>query len=163
MKLLPRSGNFVFVCIAVLAIAVPVFLMDGGLNWLDKKVFPPRRPKFMPVNSVWIEGLSLPVSWHNGWWFGCGLSASGTANYCRLVGADGKQVYGGEYLPCNGRSPIDEGSIRLVTPRDSIDMWLPVGQKLGVIGFLSNGDLLLPLSVREKCSQVKTRLQRVRP
>ena len=124
MKFLNRSGKIILGCIAVIVVAGPLFWIAGGVQWLDAKVFPPTRPGFMPVNSVWIEAPHLPISWHHGWWFGCGLSFSGAANYCRLVEADGQQVYGGEYLPCSGSSPIGEASVRLVTPPDSADMWL---------------------------------------
>jgi hypothetical protein len=58
----------------------------GGIRWLDTKVFPPRRPKDMPRNDVWIDAPALPISWHHGWWFGYDTPSSGTAGYCRLVG-----------------------------------------------------------------------------
>jgi hypothetical protein len=78
------------------------------------------------------------------------------------VGADGQQVYGGEYLPCNSNSPISEESVRLVAPTDSFEMWLSGEGNDGVIGFLADGGVLLPLSVRGKCSQVKARLHAAR-
>lgn len=162
MKYLKRYGKIVFGGIVVLTVLAPFFWMAGGVYWLDKKVFPPTRPRFMPVNSVWIDAPALPISWHHGWWFGCGLSSSGAANYCRLVGADRQQVYGGEYLPCNSNSPIGEASVRLVAPPDSADMWLFVEENDGVIGFLADGDVLLPLSVRGKCNEVKARLRAAR-
>jgi hypothetical protein len=74
------------------------------------------------------------------------------------VEANGQQVYGGEYLPCNSNSPSSEANIRLATPPDSADMWLFGEENDGVIGFLADGDVLLPLSVRGKCNQVKARL-----
>src|SRR5437870_6868742 len=51
----------------------------------------------MPQNAVWIDAPALPMSWNRGWWFGCDLSPSGTTNYCRLVTANGEEVYAGEY------------------------------------------------------------------
>lgn len=162
VKLLRRYRKIIFGCIAVLIVVAPFFWMAGGVYWLDTKVFPPTRPIFMPANSVWIDAPALPISWHHGWWFGCGLSSSGAANYCRLVGADGQQVYGGEYLPCNSTSPISEESIRLVAPTDSSEMWLFGEGNDGVIGFLADGDVLLPLSVRGKCNQVKAGLHPAR-
>jgi hypothetical protein len=113
----------------------------------------------MPVNSVWIDAPSLPISWHRGWWFGCGLSPSATANYCRLIRGDGGQVYAGEYLPCSTHVAIAEGDIRLVPPADSGEMWLFRWQNNGAIGFLSDGDLLLPVPLKDKCSEVKARLR----
>jgi hypothetical protein len=134
-----------------------LFWISGGINWLDTKVFPPRRPAFMPVNSVWIDAPSLPISWHHGWWFGCGLSPSGTANYCRLILANGELVYGGEYLLCTNHSPMDEASIRLVPPPHGEDMWLFREGIMGPIGFLESGDLLVPVSVQDKCERIKAR------
>ncbi len=159
MKSSFRPAKFLFGIIAVLVIAAPFLWMLGGLQWLDKKVFPAKRPKFMPVNSVWIDAPPLPISWHHGWWFGCGMSAARTANYCRLEMADGQQVYAGEYLPCSGASPLEEADLRLKPPPYSVDMWLFKENNDGVIGFLKNGDLLLPVQVREKCGEVKARLQ----
>ena len=138
-------------------IAVFTFWMVGGLHWMEK-AFPPKRPKFMPIGSVWIEGLPLPISWHHGWWFGCDLSSSGLANYCRLVLADGSPVYADEYLPCSSQTPIPEVNIHLVPPVDPAGMWLFRWKNDGVIGFLSDGDLLLPASMRENCGQVKARV-----
>ena len=86
--------------VAALVVAVLLFWLAGGVRWLDTKAFPPRRPQDMPQNAVWIDAPPLPISWHHGWWFGCDLAPSGTANYCRLVMANGKEVYAGEYLPC---------------------------------------------------------------
>ena len=150
--------SFLFVSIAVLVVGAPLFWMEDGLAWLQKAVFPPRRPRFMPVNSIWIDAPSLPISWHHGWWFGCGLSSSGATNYCRLVGADGQEIYAAEYLPCAGDSPIDETSVRLVAPPHSTDMWLFSEGHDDVVGFLADGDLLLPVAVRNKCGSVKSRL-----
>src|SRR5882762_2906227 len=124
VKFSHRSTNLILLSIAALAVGLPIFWVEGGCTWLQTRVFPPRRPRIMPLNSVWIEAPSLPVSWHRGGWFGCGLSHSGTANYCRLVGADGKVVYGGEYLSCATHSPIAEEDIHLVPPRSSGEAWL---------------------------------------
>lgn len=145
--------NFALVSIAVIIIALRLFWIGGGLHWLETRVFPPKRPRFMPLNSVWIDAPALPISWHRGWWFGCALSSSGTADYCRLVGADGELVY--EYLPCSNHLPIDEAAIRLMRPPYDASMWLFGEKNDGVIGFLVDGDLLQPASVQDKCGQVK--------
>ena len=158
MRFIRPSVSTVLLGVALVVVLLPFFWLAGGIRWLDVKVFPPRRPRFMPVNSVWIDALSLPISWHHGWWFGCGLSNSGTANYCRLVGADGELVYGGEYLPCSNHSVMDEARIRLVAPPHGASMWLFGEGDNGVIGFLADGNLLLPVSAQEKCSRVKARL-----
>ena len=139
-------------------IAAVAFWLFGGLHWLNKAI-PPRRPKFMPTNSVWIDAPSLPISWHHGWWFGCDVASSGKANYCRLIRSDGEQIYAGEYLPCATHSVIAEANIHLLPPKDSSEMWLFSEHDDGIIGFLSGGDLLLPLSIKDKCGEVKARLQ----
>ena len=104
-------------------IAAVVFWLAGGMHWLNKAI-PPRQPKFMPKNSVWIDAPALPISWHHGWWFGCDMVSSGSANYCRLIRGDGEQVYAGEYLPCSTDSAVAEANIHLVPPADSSGMWL---------------------------------------
>jgi hypothetical protein len=158
MNISHRLVNFVLVSVTVIIIALPIFWVEGGVSWLETKVFPARRPHFMPLDSVWIDAPSLPISWHHGWWFGCELSSSGTANYCRLVRANGELVYGGEYLPCIYHLPIDEASIRLIPPPRGASMWLFSEKNDGVIGFLGDGDVLLPVSAQDKCGQVKARL-----
>jgi hypothetical protein len=141
--------------IALLAVAAPLFWMAGGLYWLEKSVFPPKLPGFMPSNSVWIDAPALPISWHHGWWFGCGVTSTGAANYCRLVRADGEEIYAAEYLPCSDDAPMGENHIHLISPPDSVNMWLFRENHEGVIGFLANGDLLLPLPVRARCDQLR--------
>src|SRR5882762_10031459 len=91
--------------ITVVAVIVTfsIFWTFGGIYWLETRVFPPKRLANMPESSVWIDAPALPISWHHGWWFGCEMSSSGTANYCRLVMANGEEVYAGEYLPCGGK------------------------------------------------------------
>ena len=157
MKVPRRSMNFVLMGIAFVVVAAPLFWLGGGLYWLEKDVFPPKRPPFMPTNSVWIDAPSLPFSWHHGWWFGCDLSSSGIANYCRFVGNDGKEVYAGEYLACGSHVAIPEANIRL-TPPDSSNMWLFRWQSDGIAGFLADGDLLLPAPLHDKCADVKRQL-----
>jgi len=111
----------------------------------------------MPENAVWIDAPALPISWHHGWWFGCGMSQSGMTNYCRLVGADGQEVYAGEYLPCSGKSPIPLSSMVLVPPPEAIGMWIADKRlaALAPIGVLRTGDLLLPVVVVDRCDNFK--------
>jgi hypothetical protein len=129
--------------------------LSGGIRWLEKDVFAPRRPSFMPANSVWIEAPSLPLSWHHGWWFGCGVS--GMANHCRLVG-DGRTIYGGEYLSCRTQAPIPEQSLKLIAPPGgSQEMWLFGEHADAVAGFTEDGDILLPVAFMAKCNAVRAR------
>jgi hypothetical protein len=74
------------------------------------------------------------------------------------VKANGNLVYGGEYLSCRDHLPIGETNIRLVTPPDQVSMWLFGEGNDGVIGFLADGNILLPVAAQEKCSQVKARM-----
>jgi hypothetical protein len=133
------------------------FWLGGGLNWLDKDVFPPRRPSFMPANSVWIDAPPLPLSWHHGWWFGCGVSPSGTTNYCRLV-AHGRTIDGGDYLSCRTQAPVPEQALKLIPPpHGSADMWLFAENADGVAGFTKDGDILLPVAAITKCDAVRAK------
>lgn len=140
-----------------LLIAVPLFWVSGGVTWLQTKVFPPRRPKDMPLNSVWIDAPSLPISWHRGWWFGCEVSQSGAANYCRFVDANGKQVYAGEYLPCGPKTPLPVSTNELVPPPNNEAIWITDTRlnTLAPVGVLRNGDLLLPVVVLDRCDEFK--------
>lgn len=146
-----------FLGIAALVVALPVFWLAGGINWLDTKVFPPRRPKDMPQNAVWIDAPALPISWHHGWWFGCDLARSGTANDCRLVMPSGEEVYAGEYLPCENKIPLPVSTKELVPPPQNVEMWIADKRlkTLAPIGALKNGDLLLPVEVLDRCDKFK--------
>jgi hypothetical protein len=142
-------GLWGLICLAFL------FLLGGGVHWLDKDVFPPRRPSFMPANSVWIDAPPLPLSWHNGWWFGCGVSPSETANYCRLV-SDGQTVYGGDYVSCRTLAAVPEHALKLIPPPQGTNMWLG-GENAGVAGYTKDGDVLLPVAAIQKCDAVSVR------
>jgi hypothetical protein len=153
MDRLSLFSKLLFALVA-LVVALPVFWFAGGIRWLDTAVFPPRRPKDMPQNAVWIDAPVLPISWHHGWWFGCDTSLSGTANYCRLVMANGSEVYAGEYLPCQDRSPLLPSDIDLVPP---VEMWIADKRlkELAPIGALRKGDLLVPVAVLDRCDELK--------
>ena len=143
--------------LAVIVVALPLFWLGGGVSWLDKTVFPPRRPKDMPQNAIWIDAPALPISWHHGWWFGCDASESGKADYCRLVMADGSKVYAGEYLPCGGSSPLPMSGMNLVPPPDHLEMWIADKRlnTLAPIGFLKDGNILLPVAVLDRCDGMR--------
>ena len=158
MTLSQRSTTLVLISIAACVVGLPLFWVEGGCYWLQTRVFPPRRPRLMPLNSVWIEASSLPISWHRGAWFGCGLSYSRTANYCRLVGKDGEFICEGEYLSCATHSPIAERDIHLVPPKDSGEAWVFTERSNCVIGLLANGEVLLPATEMGKCEETKARL-----
>jgi hypothetical protein len=140
-----------------LVVALPLFWFVGGIRWLDTTVFPPQRPKDMPKNAAWIDAPALPISWHHGWWFGCDTSSSGRANYCRLVMANGSEVYAGEYLPCKDRSPLAMSEIDLVPPPNQVGMWIADKRlkTLAPIGALRKGDLLVPVAVLDRCDELK--------
>jgi len=143
--------------VLVVLVVPPLFWMGGGIRWLDTKVFPPRRPKDMPQNSVWIDAPSLPISWHHGWWFGCDVAQSGTANYCRFVMANGEEVYAGEYLPCESKTPLPLSTKELVAPPHSGALWIADQRlkALAPVGAMRNGDLLLPVAVLDRCEKFK--------
>jgi hypothetical protein len=154
-----RQGIALRFLLGVLVVLVvpPLFWMGGGFRWLDTKVFPPRRPKDMPQNSVWIDAPSLPISWHHGWWFGCDVAQSGTANYCRFVMANGEEVYAGEYLPCESKTPLPLSTKELVAPPHSGAIWIADQRlkALAPVGAMRNGDLLLPVAVLDRCEKFK--------
>jgi hypothetical protein len=143
--------------IAAVIVALPLFWLAGGIRWLDTTVFPPLRLKDMPRNAVWIDAPGLPISWHHGWWFGCDLAPSGTANYCRMVMANGDEVYAGEYLPCGSRAPLPVSAKELVPPPRNIELWIADKRlnTLAPVGALQNGDLLLPVVVLDRCDKFK--------
>jgi len=155
-----RAANALIV-LAGIILAIPVFWVFGGVGWLDKSVIPPRRPSDMPKNSVWIDAPPLPLSWHHGWWFGCGISQSGSANYCRLVTAGDKEVYASDYLPCGSKAPLSQSSLQLVSPPDTVNMWIVGAQDMGIIGLMKNGEILLPVGDLGQCDKIKASLPQI--
>lgn len=147
----------VFLALAALVVAFPLFWFAGGIRWLDTKVFPPRRPADMPQNSVWINAPALPISWHHGWWFGCDIAQSGAANYCRLVMENGQMIFAGEYLPCESKTPLPVSTRDLVAPPHNGAIWIADKRlnALAPVGALRNGDLLLPVAVLDRCEKFK--------
>ncbi len=143
--------------LAALVVTLSLSWMTGGISWLDTNVFPPRRPKDMPQNAVWINAPALPISWHHGWWFGCDVTQSGEANYCRLVMANGQEVYAGKYLPCGSKTPLPVSTKELVAPPHSSAIWIADKRlnTLAPVGALRNGDLLLPAAVLDRCEKFK--------
>jgi hypothetical protein len=140
---------------AAVVVALPFFWFFGGIRWLETRVFPPRRPKNMPQNAIWIDAPELPISWHHGWWFGCQTPSSGTANRCRVVMPNGSEVYAGDYLPCRSKSSLAFSELDLVPPPDG--MWIADKRLAGLapIGALRNGDLLVPVLVVDRCDEFK--------
>ena len=71
--------------------------------------------------------------------------------------ASGEEVYAGEYLPCGGRSPLPVSTIALVPPADSVDMWIADKRlaKLAPIGALRDGNVLLPVTVLDRCENFR--------
>jgi hypothetical protein len=136
-------------------VAIPFFWLLGGVRWMETEVFPPRRPRNMPDNSIWIDAPAVSLSWHRGWWFGCGISSSGITNFCRLVGANGQEVYAGEYLSCTRESPIPLSSLKLVRPPDPPGLWITDKRLAGLapIGTLESGAVLLPVVALELCAK----------
>ena len=158
MLLKRPSPTAVLIGVALVIVALPFFWLAGGVRWLDTRVFPARRPRLMPMNSVWIDAPAVPISWHHGWWFGCGVSDIGSSNYCRLVKPNGELVYGNNYVSCRDHLPMAEKNMRLISPPNDVSMWLFGEGDDGVIGFLADGSILLPVSMQGKCNQVKARL-----
>jgi hypothetical protein len=152
-----RTSLKALIVLAALICSAPFFWLGGGGRWLETNVFPPRRPNYMPANSVWIDAPPLPVSWHHGWWFGCGISPSGASNYCRLV-AHGRTIYDGEFLSCRTHAPVPEHALNLVAPPPGADMWLFAVNGDGVAGYTKDGDILLPVAAMAKCDSVKAKL-----
>jgi len=137
-----------------LAVGLPIFWVEGGCTWLQTRVFPPRRPRIMPLNSVWIEA-HLSQSHGIGRVVWLRIVHSGTANYCRLW--DGRKlVYGGEYLSCATHSPLRK-KIFIWSSRSSGSVALH-REEQRCIGLLADGETLLPVTDMDKCAEIKARL-----
>ena len=73
--------------------------------------------------------------------------------------ANGSEVYAGEYLPCEDRSPLAVSKIDLVPPPDQVGMWIADKRlkELAPIGALRKGDLLVPVAVLDRCDELKAK------
>jgi hypothetical protein len=116
-----------------------------------------RRPKDMPSNAVWIDAPAVPFGFYRGWWLGCWVDSDQQTNHCRLYGPGLHQpvVYEGRYVPCEGRSPVPMSELKLKAPSDTSNMWIFPG----VVVFLQNGGLLVPVENAGDCSSIRKRLK----
>jgi hypothetical protein len=133
-----------------------VFWLAGGVHWLNTRVFPPVKPAYMPANSIWIEGLALPISWHHGWWLGCSPRPDQTTYKCTLVSGRGEVVSDGAYVRCGGTPGDVDKSTEIVPPVELPKMWVanPKGELIPV-AFLRDGGLLVPIDLPQTCEELK--------
>jgi hypothetical protein len=135
-------------------VGIPALLMVLSLGYL---AFEARRPKDMPLNSIWIDAPAVPFGFYRGWWQGCWVEPDQQANRCRLYGPGLRPsvVYEGRFTPCEGTSPIPMGELKLKPPSDSSDMWIFPR----FLVFLQDGRLLVPVENAQDCPKIRQRLE----
>jgi hypothetical protein len=119
--------------------------------------FQARRPKDMPLTSIWIDAPAVPFGFYHGWWQGCWVEPDGTANHCRLYGPGLHPpiVYEGRFMPCSGNTPIQPAELKLRTPPDSVDMWIFPG----FVVLLQDGRMLVPVENMQDCPKIQDRIE----
>ena len=119
--------------------------------------FQARRPKDMPLTSIWIDAPAVPFAFYRGWWQGCWVEPDGTANHCRLYGPslDPPVVYEGRFMPCGEDSPVQPTELKLRTPPDHSDMWIFPR----FVVYLRDGRILVPVENLQDCPKIRQRLE----
>jgi hypothetical protein len=150
MKISPRR------LIALIAVGWLVVLVGIPLSLAAYRA---RRPSDMPANSIWIDAPAVPFGFYRGWWLGCWDDGQ-HANRCRLYSGslNPPVVYEGRYLPCEGKSPIPPAELNLKAPVDSSEMWVFPG----VIVFLQDGRLLVPVENFGDCDKIRNKAAKSR-
>jgi len=141
------------------AVGVVLLLVGSSLAW---KAYQARRPSDMPPTSIWIDAPFVPFGFYHGWWLGCWVNSAQLANRCRLYGPGLEQeavVYEGDYIPCEGKSPVPANDLKLRPPRNSVDMWTSDSKgKMAPAVRLQNGVILVPVGTIHQCAKVRTQL-----
>jgi hypothetical protein len=135
-------------------VAVPILLIASSVGY---SAFQARRPKDMP-NAIWVHAPAVPFGFYRGWWEGCWVESDQQTNHCRLYARnlDPAVVFEGQYLPCDGSSPIPMSELRLRPPSNGESMWIFPG----FVAFLQNGRILVPLENIRECPKIIEKLGR---
>lgn len=137
-------------------VAIPVLAMASCLGY---KAFEARRPKDMPLSSIWIDAPAVPFGFYHGWWEGCWLESDQQANHCRLyLSAGNRVVYEGRFMPCDAKSAIPTSEIKLKPPSQSTDMWISPNPRF--VALLEDGRILVPLKDVSECPKIRQTLER---
>jgi hypothetical protein len=136
-------------------VAAPIFLMVSCLTYL---AFEARRPRQMPLSSIWIDAPAVPFGFYHGWWEDCWMETDQQANHCQLYrpGLHPPVVYEGRYVSCDGKGPIPLNELKLRAPAQAEEMW--IFQRFVV--FLNDGRLLVPVENIQDCAKIRQRTER---
>jgi hypothetical protein len=144
--------------VVAIVIGIVVLLVGSSLGW---KAYQARRPTDMPPTSIWIDAPAVPFGFYRGWWLGCWVDSAQPSNRCRLYGPGLEQavVYEGEYIACEGKSPVPVSDLKLRPPRDSFDMWTRDSKsEMAPAVQLQNGVILVPVGTIQQCEKLRARL-----
>lgn len=127
-------------------VGIPVLLVIVSIGL---SAFQARRPRDMPLTSIWIDAPAVPFGFYRGWWQGCWVEADQRANHCRLYGPGLPQpvVYEGRFMPCGQNSPVPANELKLRPPSNRESMWLFPR----FVVFLQDGRVLVPVESLQAC------------
>jgi hypothetical protein len=143
---------------ALIRIAKVLLLLGAGIALLSLWIArPPRRPKNLPQNALFIPDTPRPFQFGpSGVWLVCWKM--GTTNRCMVTTQEGEPDYQGDFLPLAG-GPISGDQLRPVFTRDAgyIWIWSKAQERMVPIVCLANGAVLLPA---ESFDELKGKLDR---
>jgi hypothetical protein len=135
-------------------VGVPVLLVTLSIGYSSYQA---RRPKDMPLSSIWINAPAVPFGYYRGWWQGCWVEMDQKANHCRLYrpGLHPPVVYEGRFMPCGGDLPVPLVELKLTPPSESSEMWVFPG----FVVQLKDGRILVPVENLKDCPKLQEQLK----
>ena len=94
----------------VLLICAPIVFRSW---WVSH---PPKVPRNLRADSVWIKGLSAPLFLApRGVWLSCWLDTQRNVDRCQFADYKGLVLHEEDYISCNDKPPIPDAALK---PRD---------------------------------------------
>jgi hypothetical protein len=105
-----------------IAISIGLVVVIGGsiilrLWWAS---YPPKLPKNLRANSVWIDGRALPFPYKltayfkpRGAWISCWLDTQRDVDRCQFTDYRGMVFYQNDYTSCDEKPPVPDARLQL--------------------------------------------------
>jgi hypothetical protein len=129
-----------------LSVILILALYDLGLGWWNN--IPPKRPRTVPPDSVFLFGLPVgapfPIA-KRGDWLNCWLDGAQNVNRCRVANVDGTFEFEGPFLRFEGVGPVSQNALQIdIKATDNKQEWIFFRGELVPLVHLRDGTILIP-------------------
>jgi len=142
-------GPFGVLLILVFSLILSSYVVDWWANT------PPRRPKGVPANAVWIWAphVGFPRA-PRGDWLYCWVEKNTNQNRCRLIEKDGVLHYEGDFVLYNQPNMLVPEEQLIIDPKKTYDYGVGIGLNEIPLVHLKNGFILIPKESAEKATRI---------